>query len=63
MPGKRLVHADPHPGNFLILPDGRLGVLDFGATRLLSNTFAEVYRGLPVGSTPTTAAGRRSVRI
>jgi predicted unusual protein kinase regulating ubiquinone biosynthesis (AarF/ABC1/UbiB family) len=25
------LHADPHPGNFLILPDGRLGVLDFGA--------------------------------
>ena len=26
-----LVHADPHPGNFLVLPDGRLGVIDFGA--------------------------------
>ncbi|MGH3938705.1 MAG: ABC1 kinase family protein [Pseudonocardiaceae bacterium] len=26
-----LLHADPHPGNFLRLPDGRLGVLDFGA--------------------------------
>jgi predicted unusual protein kinase regulating ubiquinone biosynthesis (AarF/ABC1/UbiB family) len=26
-----LLHADPHPGNFRILPDGRLGVLDFGA--------------------------------
>jgi predicted unusual protein kinase regulating ubiquinone biosynthesis (AarF/ABC1/UbiB family) len=25
------LHADPHPGNFLLLPDGRLGVLDFGA--------------------------------
>lgn len=27
----RLLHADPHPGNFRILPDGRLGVMDFGA--------------------------------
>ncbi|MBW3086616.1 protein kinase UbiB [Austwickia sp. TVS 96-490-7B] len=27
----RLLHADPHPGNFRVLPDGRLGVLDFGA--------------------------------
>jgi hypothetical protein len=27
----RLLHADPHPGNFRITPDGRLGVLDFGA--------------------------------
>jgi predicted unusual protein kinase regulating ubiquinone biosynthesis (AarF/ABC1/UbiB family) len=26
-----LLHADPHPGNFRMLPDGRLGVLDFGA--------------------------------
>lgn len=26
-----LLHADPHPGNFRITPDGRLGVLDFGA--------------------------------
>lgn len=26
------LHADPHPGNFMILPDGRLGVMDFGAT-------------------------------
>ncbi|SCL41185.1 Predicted unusual protein kinase regulating ubiquinone biosynthesis, AarF/ABC1/UbiB family [Micromonospora pallida] len=26
-----LLHADPHPGNFRMLPDGRLGVIDFGA--------------------------------
>ena len=26
-----MLHADPHPGNFRILADGRLGVLDFGA--------------------------------
>jgi hypothetical protein len=26
-----LLHADPHPGNYRVLPDGRLGVLDFGA--------------------------------
>src|SRR5215468_8796795 len=26
-----MLHADPHPGNFRLLPDGRLGVLDFGA--------------------------------
>ena len=30
-----LLHADPHPGNFLLLPDGRLGVLDFGAVKHL----------------------------
>ncbi|AYY11959.1 AarF/ABC1/UbiB kinase family protein [Actinobacteria bacterium YIM 96077] len=26
-----LLHADPHPGNYRITPDGRLGVLDYGA--------------------------------
>jgi predicted unusual protein kinase regulating ubiquinone biosynthesis (AarF/ABC1/UbiB family) len=26
-----LLHADPHPGNFRMLADGRLGVIDFGA--------------------------------
>lgn len=25
-----VLHGDPHPGNFLICPDGRLGVVDFG---------------------------------
>jgi len=26
-----LLHGDPHPGNFRLMDDGRLGVLDFGA--------------------------------
>ena len=26
-----LLHADPHPGNFRVLDDGRVGVMDFGA--------------------------------
>ena len=30
-----LLHADPHPGNFRMLPDGRLGVIDFGAVNRL----------------------------
>mgnify|MGYP003585667490 CR=1 FL=1 len=25
-----MFHADPHPGNLLLMPDGRLGILDFG---------------------------------
>ena len=29
------LHADPHPGNFRLLADGRLGVLDFGSTEVL----------------------------
>lgn len=26
----RAIYADPHPGNFLFMPDGRLGLIDFG---------------------------------
>ena len=35
-----MLHADPHPGNFRLLPDGRLGVIDFGAV-------ARLPHGLP----------------
>ncbi len=30
-----MLHADPHPGNFRVLADGRLGVIDFGAVARL----------------------------
>ncbi len=30
-----LLHADPHPGNYMLTPDGRLGVIDFGAVKHL----------------------------
>ncbi|HET7326025.1 MAG TPA: AarF/ABC1/UbiB kinase family protein [Nocardioidaceae bacterium] len=36
-----LLHADPHPGNYRILPDGRLGVVDFGAAARLPDGFPE----------------------
>jgi len=40
----KMLHADPHPGNFRLLPDGRLGVLDFGAVARLPEGLPE-----PVG--------------
>jgi predicted unusual protein kinase regulating ubiquinone biosynthesis (AarF/ABC1/UbiB family) len=36
-----LLHADPHPGNFRLLSDGRLGVLDFGAVARLPDGHPE----------------------
>ena len=30
-----LLHADPHPGNFRLLEDGRFGILDYGAVKRL----------------------------
>ena len=41
-----LLHADPHPGNFRIMADGRLGVLDFGACNRLPNGFPEPMKNL-----------------
>lgn len=36
-----LLHADPHPGNFRLTADGRLGVIDFGATARLPDGHPE----------------------
>ena len=36
------VHADPHPGNFLFMPDGRLGILDFGCTKEMTPGFLAI---------------------
>ncbi len=33
-----LFHTDPHPGNLRFLPDGRVGLLDFGQVGRLSGT-------------------------
>ncbi|WP_229740215.1 ABC1 kinase family protein [Nocardia rhizosphaerihabitans] len=37
-----LVYGDPHPGNFLRMPDGRLGVVDFGACTPWPAAFLDV---------------------
>jgi predicted unusual protein kinase regulating ubiquinone biosynthesis (AarF/ABC1/UbiB family) len=37
-----LLHADPHPGNFLVQDDGRVGVIDFGAVAVLPNGLPRV---------------------
>lgn len=33
---KRLLLADPNPGNYIFMKDGRLGLIDFGCTRILT---------------------------
>src|SRR6202012_144467 len=42
-----LLHADPHPGNFRLLDDGRLGVLDFGAVDRLPGGLPRCFGRLP----------------
>ncbi|HEY1062831.1 MAG TPA: AarF/ABC1/UbiB kinase family protein [Daejeonella sp.] len=35
----RAVHADPHPGNFLITSEGKLGIIDFGCIKEMPDDF------------------------
>lgn len=37
------VHADPHPGNFLIAPEGHLIALDFGCMKTIPDSFYVPY--------------------
>ena len=37
------VHADPHPGNFIITPDNQLGIIDFGCVKVIPDDFYEQY--------------------
>lgn len=39
----RSLHADPHPGNFIITEDKKLGVIDFGCVKVIPNDFYKVY--------------------
>jgi ubiquinone biosynthesis protein len=52
-----IFHADPHPGNVLLLPGGRLGLLDFGSVGRL-DTFQQ--RAL---AQALLAIGRRQARL
>src|SRR5664280_2516353 len=36
-----VLHADPHPGNFLVLGDGRLGIVDWGLVAKLPDGLPE----------------------
>jgi predicted unusual protein kinase regulating ubiquinone biosynthesis (AarF/ABC1/UbiB family) len=59
-----LLHADPHPGNFRLLPDGRLAVIDFGAVARLPDGLPEpvgrLTRVALDGDAETVLAGLRA---
>ncbi len=42
----RQVHADPHPGNFLMKQDGTMGVIDFGCIKVIPDFFYDNYFAL-----------------
>lgn len=52
----REVHADLHPGNLLFDADGRVTVIDFGATKAIDDRLADAVARL----IPAVGAGRRA---
>jgi predicted unusual protein kinase regulating ubiquinone biosynthesis (AarF/ABC1/UbiB family) len=42
----RQVHADPHPGNFIVSDDAVLGVIDFGCVKVIPDEFYDPYFSL-----------------
>ena len=58
-----VVHADPHPGNFLVATDGRIAVLDWGCVlRLTAAERAGYARLLLALGTGDGAAAERELR-
>lgn len=41
-------HADPHPGNIFILDDGRIGLIDFGQVKELSDDYRETLNQMMI---------------
>jgi predicted unusual protein kinase regulating ubiquinone biosynthesis (AarF/ABC1/UbiB family) len=39
-----MLHADPHPGNYLINRDGTIGLVDFGCVKKFSPNFVQIMR-------------------
>ena len=53
-----LFQADSHAGNFLFLPDGRIGLVDFGCTKRLDPAFVQEHRrvfSIPLADEPALA--------
>lgn len=50
-------HADPHPGNILVLPDGRLGFVDFGMVGIITAHDREALRELVLAVGSKNAPG------
>ncbi len=60
----RMLHADPHPGNYLFDVDGRVGLLDYGCVKRFSAAsiggYARIIRGALAGDREEALAGARA---
>ena len=53
----RRAAGDPHPGNYLLLDDGRVGFLDFGLMRVVDPDYLEQERAVARAAAAGDAAG------
>src|SRR5215471_2327211 len=58
----RLVYSDISPGNYVFMPDGRLGLIDFGCSRLFSDEEWEYSRQMHSAVRLGSEAVRRAIR-
>jgi predicted unusual protein kinase regulating ubiquinone biosynthesis (AarF/ABC1/UbiB family) len=57
----RLLYTDFHPGNFLFMNDGRLGVIDFGLMLPLDDELWELFRKMDRALTTGRREDRRAI--
>ena len=50
-------HADPHPGNFLLLPDGKIGLLDAGMVGRIDEKFRKQIEDILMAAATVTPSG------
>jgi predicted unusual protein kinase regulating ubiquinone biosynthesis (AarF/ABC1/UbiB family) len=56
----RIALGDPHPGNYLLRPDGRVGFLDYGLLRDVTAARADAERGIAHAVRARDAAALKS---
>jgi len=44
----QMIHADPNPGNFIFMDEGKLGLIDFGCVKRLDDEFLESFSKLHI---------------
>jgi predicted unusual protein kinase regulating ubiquinone biosynthesis (AarF/ABC1/UbiB family) len=59
----RLALGDPHPGNYLLRPDGRVGFLDYGLLRAVAAERIAAERGIPAAVRDRDAAALQSALV
>ncbi len=59
----RIALGDPHPGNYLLRPDGRVGFLDFGLVRDVDATRVQAERAIALAVREKDAPGLKTALI